>query len=91
MMGKRSDSTVVSSFSALDLPEPDRSRYLALLGMTEDEFRANMLGHKNAIAEKDALAEETGDKSNMHYDDGLPAIQIDGKGEKILSCTPDPD
>ena len=66
------------SFSILDLPEPLRSRELAALGMTADEFAAHQAGIKAALeAEQAALeAGEIQPAPEFHYGDDWPGIRV---------------
>lgn len=76
--------TITKSYSVLDLPEPARSKYLALLGMTAEEFAAHMEGHDACIAEREEYARATGTNTGLHYTDGLPAVTVDGEGSPVL-------
>ena len=91
MMKKIGNFVVTESFSILDLPEPQRSRSLRTLGMTAEEFAANMEAHDACIAEKDEHARATGRNAGLHYTDGLPAVTVDGEGEPVLFPTGDKD
>lgn len=90
-MKKYGSVTVVSEFTVLDLPEPQRSRSLRNLGMTADEFAAHLEGVRVAIAEREEYAIETGTNTGLHYTDGLPAAAVDGKGEPVLFPPVEPD
>jgi len=67
----------IEGLTILDLPEPLRSKELAGLGKTAEEFAAHQLGWEASIREQEAMiASGELPATRLHYDDDPVAVVV---------------